>query len=452
MRVYELVRLALRSIRRTPLRVALTSLGVAVATGALVSMLAFASGLQLSAQKPFDELDLFQQIEVTPRRTRPARPGPVAAPPPSGARDAAAARKEEDGPILDDRAVSVLKGLPGVGLAYPRILLPGIVLELGSTRLNVFATGLPADAGRARWLRDRMVAGRFFETDAGSTLVLDKSVSKELGFASPSDAIGKEVTVLARGLVGTSSGSFEFSERRAAFRIAGVLEMPGWMGLSRFGAAIVPLDTIRALPSSDFGGALDAMRRGVSPRPGEHSTVVVRAQRLTDVSVVEKRIRDLGYDTEALVGRLDEMKKFFVLLDVLLGAVGTVALVVAGLGIVNTLLMAVLERYREIGAYKAIGASDADIRVLFLAEAGLVGLIGGIAGLGLGRLVSALIGLGVNVYARSKGVEEPIAVFAFPAWLVVGSVLFAILASVLSGVYPASRAARVDPILALRGE
>jgi putative ABC transport system permease protein len=129
-----------------------------------------------------------------------------------------------------------------------------------------------------------------------------------------------------------------------------------------------------------------------------------------------------------------------------------VALVVAALGIINTLLMAVLERYREIGAYKALGASDGDIRLLFLAEAGLVGLLGGLGGLVLGRVVSLGLEVVVNAVARDHGIEGPVMVFAFPWPLLGGAVLFAVVVSVLAGVYPAGRAARIDPIRALRGE
>src|SRR5262249_54375401 len=135
-----------------------------------------------------------------------------------------------------------------------------------------------------------------------------------------------------------------------------------------------------------------------------------------------------------------------------LGAVGMVALVVAGLGIINTMLMAVLERYKEIGVYKALGASNGDIRVLFLAEAGLVGLLGSLSGLALGFVVSWGIDIVVNELAHRQGIDEKMVFFAFPPLLVFGTALFAIIVSMVSGLYPAERAARVDPVRVLRSE
>jgi ABC-type antimicrobial peptide transport system permease subunit len=129
-----------------------------------------------------------------------------------------------------------------------------------------------------------------------------------------------------------------------------------------------------------------------------------------------------------------------------------VALVVAGLGIINTLLIAVLERYQEIGICKAIGASDGDLIVLFLTEAGIIGLMGGLGGLVMGRGVAWVLEIAANAYARSEGVMGHLDIFAFPLWLLAATVLFAAVISVLAGVYPARRAARVDPIKALRRE
>src|SRR5216683_3340665 len=160
----------------------------------------------------------------------------------------------------------------------------------------------------------------------------------------------------------------------------------------------------------------------------------------------------MGFRTQTLLAQIKEIRTGFIIMDLVLTAVGTVALVVAGLGIINTLLMAVLERYREIGTYKALGASDGDVRVIFLAEAGLVGLAGGLGGLVLGRVVAWVIEIVVNGIARNRGIDEPIVAFAFPFALLGGAVLFAIAVSLVSGVYPAMRASRVDPIQALRGE
>jgi putative ABC transport system permease protein len=118
---------------------------------------------------------------------------------------------------------------------------------------------------------------------------------------------------------------------------------------------------------------------------------------------------------------------------------------------VNTLVMAILERRREIGIMKAIGASDADIRKLFFAEAGAMGILGGIVGVVLGWAIGQIINFGVNIYLKSQSVP-PEHFWSVPLWLVVFSIVFAILVSLVSGLYPAGRAAKLDPVQALRYE
>jgi putative ABC transport system permease protein len=136
-------------------------------------------------------------------------------------------------------------------------------------------------------------------------------------------------------------------------------------------------------------------------------------------------------------------------MDIFMGLIGSVALSVSSLGIVNTMVMSILERTREIGIMKAIGAGDGEIRGIFLFEAGIMGLVGGIGGIILGWIVSKGVNLGLNLYLKSEGFP-PEVMFTFPWWLVVGGIAFSILISVLAGTYPASRAARLDPIQALR--
>jgi putative ABC transport system permease protein len=130
-------------------------------------------------------------------------------------------------------------------------------------------------------------------------------------------------------------------------------------------------------------------------------------------------------------------------------AVGSIALAVASLGIMNTMVMSILERTREIGIMKAIGGSDSDVRRIFLIEAAVIGVIGGIAGLMLGWAVGRIINFGANQYIVSQGGTAG-NLFSIPAWLIGSAIAFSILVSLGAGAYPARRAARLDPIQALR--
>jgi putative ABC transport system permease protein len=135
----------------------------------------------------------------------------------------------------------------------------------------------------------------------------------------------------------------------------------------------------------------------------------------------------------------------------LLAIFGSLALAVSTLGIVNTLVMAILERRREIGVLKALGAADRDVKQLFFAEAGVMGLAGGILGVGMGWLIGRAVTWGTNAYLQRLNLP-PAHVFSVPLWLVLGGIIFSIVVSLVAGLYPASRAARLNPVEALRYE
>jgi putative ABC transport system permease protein len=157
----------------------------------------------------------------------------------------------------------------------------------------------------------------------------------------------------------------------------------------------------------------------------------------------------MGFSAFSVADLLKNQKRAFILLDLLLGLVGSIALSVASLGIVNTMVMSILERTREIGVMKAIGAGDGDVRRIFLIEAGLIGLAGGLFGNVLGWGVGRAINIGANYYLQRQG--APAAnLFLIPWWLIAGAVTFAVLVGVVAGGFPAARAARLDPIQALR--
>jgi putative ABC transport system permease protein len=164
---------------------------------------------------------------------------------------------------------------------------------------------------------------------------------------------------------------------------------------------------------------------------------------------VEDKIKAMGYGAFALNDLLRSAKTGFIVLDIVLSLIGSIALVVSSLGIVNTMVMSILERTREIGIMKAIGGSDGDIRRIFLIEAAAIGLLGGMAGVVLGWVVGRGINFGANVVIRNQG-GTPGNLFSLPFWLIGGAIGFSIVVSLIAGSYPASRAAKLDPIQALR--
>jgi putative ABC transport system permease protein len=159
----------------------------------------------------------------------------------------------------------------------------------------------------------------------------------------------------------------------------------------------------------------------------------------------------MGLGTWSLLDASRNLQRFFAILDAFLGIFGSLALIVASLGIVNTLVMAILERRREIGIMKAIGASDADVRGLFFAEAATMGALGGMLGVFIGWLIGRIINIGTNVYLSRQSLPTE-TFWAVPWWLVVSAIAFGLIVSLVSGLYPASRAAKLNPVEALRYE
>ena len=183
-----------------------------------------------------------------------------------------------------------------------------------------------------------------------------------------------------------------------------------------------------------------------------YDMLTVRAEALSDVPGVITQIEELDLQTQSLEAVLNVANQVLALLQALLGSVGALALLVAALGVANTMMMAIYERTREIGVLKALGASGGEIRSLFTTEAALIGLIGGVFGLIFGAILGRIVDWGAHRYLISEGVTGIGDLSVMPPWLAVGSLVFAALIGLLAGLYPAARAARLDPVEALRHE
>jgi putative ABC transport system permease protein len=187
-----------------------------------------------------------------------------------------------------------------------------------------------------------------------------------------------------------------------------------------------------------------------STRPSQgYSSVGIKVTSPKYVEPIRKRMEKLGFRTFAMLDQLEEIKTGFHFVDLFLFAVGMIGISVAALGIINTMVMSILERYKEIGIMKAVGASDKDVKKIFFFESGVIGFLGGVFGLALGWIVGNIINLIINSVAMQQGVPH-VSYFRFPWWLCLGAIGFSILISLVAGIYPTLRAARVDPVVALR--
>ena len=147
----------------------------------------------------------------------------------------------------------------------------------------------------------------------------------------------------------------------------------------------------------------------------------------------------------------EKIQEVFIYLNMALGAVGLLALFTASLGIVNTMVMSILERRKEIGIFKSLGADDREIRGLFLFESGMIGFIGASAGILFGWIITRIVMLVARYYMTKEGIPE-VELFALPLWLIMTALAFGVGVAVIAGLYPAARAARIDPVEALRNE
>lgn len=183
-----------------------------------------------------------------------------------------------------------------------------------------------------------------------------------------------------------------------------------------------------------------------------YSSVKVKVRDVNAVDEIESAIQDLGYETYSASSIRDSLKQMTNILQLVLGGIGAISLLVAALGITNTMVMSIYERTREIGVMKVLGCRLQDIRGLFLTEAGAIGLLGGILGIILSYMISFVINVISKSVMAAQGSEVVGNASVIPLWLVLLGVGIAIIVALAAGFYPANRAVRISALSAIRQE
>ncbi len=452
MKIRDLTELAARNLREAVLRNALTTLGIGVGVASLVAMLSLGVGLQRLVAQHLARTGLFNAIFVMPHsgfRRFESRPNP--APP-------------KKSPPLDEDAMQAMARLRNVIEVYPQIRFL-TEARYGGNSFPAIVGGIPL-SDRSGGAFDGM-EGRFFSSPTADEAILQIGFARRIA-KNPASLVGKEMAVryaereplAAAGGKKSSSAAdastkgaspgFSIVLRETQLKIVGIVKTdPEGFGHFGRGQLFVPLRVSEKLHATQISD-LRQFLHGPTPQP-TYSTVTVRVTDPSKVAAVEAAIKKMGFATFSLLDTTRNLRLFFAVFDLLLGIFGGLALVVATLGIVNTLVMAILERRREIGVLKALGAADRDVRELFFSEAGVMGFVGGIFGVALGWAIGRALTFGTDVYLHHRNLP-PVDISFVPWWLAVGAILFAVAVSLAAGIYPASRAARLDPVEALRYE
>ena len=450
MRIRDHVELAVANLWKRKLRTLLTAFGVTIGIGALVSMVSFGKGMQKNVTESFQSLDLFNSLTVfsgdfmAGDRFDPDQRSAVTAP-------TGDARS-----VLDDAALAKIARLKGVDTVFPEVRIPAVVRLNGRDEFRL-VQAIPAGVSVSPMLK--FSAGRGFASDEENSLIVTDSLLRLFDLREPRDLLGKKLIISSigfdfsrlnpAGIAEALSGErLPFETEDTELTVVGVTESQAFAGpLPIQSDVFIPSGVAGRMKKLPFSNVWDIFRAGEG-RLG-YSALNVRLKSPAFVEPVKKEVSGMGYRVFSLVDQFQQVRKGFLIMNMILTAVGMIAIVVASLGIVNTMVMSILERYAEIGIMKAVGASDRDVRRIFFFESSLIGLLGGVFGFALGWVVSGIINGVVNYFLSRQGVPF-IRYFNFPAWLVLGAIAFSVAVSLAAGVYPAMRAARVDPVRALR--
>lgn len=465
MKTYDLVELAGRNLREAILRNSLTTLGIGVGVASLVAMLSLGVGLQKLATRQLGRSGLFDSIVVTSRQ------------------DFRGERRNQDSNSnsykpLDDAARKSFATIPNVVEVYPDIRVIGEFrfTPQGKSEETHFAVtaGLPPSSRRSDAFDD--LQGKAFSgPNVPEAIILSDFGRDLLGISSnlrqsdekltqeqANQLLGREITFrYAERQENESAPTTQPSEEGAAQSNFSViqksqkLKIVGIVTTEPFGA--MRGNRARVFLPMEFAESLNMiqpadLRLVMRPAQGKsYIALIVRVAKSSEVSGVEDAIKKDGFNTFSILDASKGITRFFTILDLFLGIFGSLALAVASLGIINTLVMAILERRREIGIMKAIGASNGDVKSIFFYEAGAMGLLGGSLGVALGWTIGTVINFGANIYLQRQQLP-PEKFWYVPWWLVASAIGFSIVVSLIAGLYPASRAARLDPVQALRHE
>jgi putative ABC transport system permease protein len=412
------------NLMRRKVRTLLTAFGVAVGVMALVMLVSLAVGVKQVLVQQFQTETMLTTVVVN----RPLEQGPRR----RHVNPLPAMGRQDSDPLRDEDLIQ-LRALEGVVSVYPDF---GLFLQAypseqsDADHLPLWICGIP-DEERAA-LSGALVAGAFWNDGALDRAVIPSVAVEFLELKDPSELIGKTLRLKRYS-----------RDEPHRYTIVGVVDSTK-MGI-RANQVLIPLPACETLWKQTRGGIWSSY----NPDHLSYPRAFVRIDSAAQVEKAKTRIRNAGYQALSVSDILKAINTIFNVVEAIMSLLGAVGLVAGFFGIANTMAMCVLERTREIGILKSVGATNATVMGLFLMEAAGLGVLGGALGLSIGWLGGVLLN---ELALPLLEVEAEVRLFQTTGWLALGAMGFSVGVSVLAGLVPALRAARMRPVEALRYE
>lgn len=430
----DLIRMGVKNLWRRKLRTALTILGVVIGTSSIIVMLSLGFGMSQAFEDQIASWGSLTTINVRKQWSEGNIPG-------------------QKIPDLDDKSVSDFKQIPNVEAVSPILETYGTIIN-GRYISNVPIKGIDPSTMEAFGFEAQ--EGRLLESGDNLHVVFGSYMANS--FYDPSSRVWREIEVdLMRDRMKISLGqtqgnstmgpSNQNSVKYKEYNIisAGILTEGDWE--SSYGIY---------MPISQVEQMIEDKNKAENIRPdrnnkSKYNQINVKVSDSKYVKDIQDFIKESGYEAYSLNDQLDFVKEQTMVIQLVLGGIGAVSLLVAAIGITNTMIMSIYERTKEIGVMKVIGASLKDIKRLFLLESALIGFLGGLVGISFSYGLSFVINkLGANFGANMGAMDAKISII--PLWLALVAMVFSGLIGVISGYFPARRAMNLSALEAIRTE
>lgn len=387
--------IAWRNLVSKKLRTFLTIFGVIIGIGAIFFLLSFGFGVQTLVTKEIVGNSSVKSIDISSSNSKVVK--------------------------LNGEAVSRFKNLPHVEGSGVQFSSPGSIKQHGS-EVDTIVYGV--DQGYVKLTDLAVASGRMLKAEDNRMVVLNEAAVKAVGYKNNQEAMNKKI-------------SLDITLKDKQAKSPNVKDEFTIVGVVKTGAG-----------SETYVASFIFENAGVE----NYSQMKIIADTSKNVASLRAQIQSLGFETTSPSDTIEQINQIFKFFNVILVGFGAIGMIVAVLGMFNTLTISLLERTREIGLMMALGGRNRDMSKLFVFEAVLLSVAGALIGIGLAVITGQIVNLIMNNFAHKRGVRESFVLFSTPLWLVLGLVLFMVIVGLLVAFFPAKRAHHINPIDALRRE